>query len=70
MYHLFWNSVKLNIFFCKSKQINSFFLKNISREFNTRVKSISMASFKPEEIKGLQEGGNDVMKDYSFYSIY
>jgi len=31
----------------------------IHREFNTRVKSISMASFKPEEIKGLQEGGND-----------
>jgi hypothetical protein len=32
----------------------------LSREFNHRVKSISMATFKPEEIKGLQEGGNKV----------
>jgi hypothetical protein len=34
----------------------------IHREFNHRVKSVSMASFKPEEVKGLQEGGNEVHK--------
>lgn len=31
-----------------------------SREFNHRVKSISMATFKPEEVKALQAGGNAV----------
>lgn len=30
----------------------------IHREFAFRVKSISMASFKPDEVKGLQDGGN------------
>jgi len=32
----------------------------IHREFGFRVKSLSMASFKPEEIKALQEGGNTI----------
>jgi len=32
----------------------------IHREFGFRVKSLSMASFKPEEVKALQEGGNEV----------
>jgi len=34
----------------------------IHREFNHRVKSPSMASFKPEEIKFLQQRGNDVVE--------
>lgn len=29
-----------------------------SRENNFRVKSVSMATFKPEEVKHMQEGGN------------
>ena len=31
-----------------------------SRQFNHRCKGISMASFKPEEIKALEAGGNGV----------
>lgn len=33
---------------------------NCSRQFNHRCKGISMASFKPEEIRGLENGGNGV----------
>jgi len=36
----------------------------IHREFNHRVKSISMASFKPDEVKGLLEGGNAVARQH------
>jgi len=35
----------------------------IHREFNHRVKSISMASFKPDEVKLLQDGGNRVARE-------
>jgi hypothetical protein len=35
----------------------------IHREFNHRVKSISMASFKPDEMKGLLDGGNAVARE-------
>lgn len=31
-----------------------------SRQFGHRVKGVSMSSFKPDEIKALQEGGNGV----------
>lgn len=31
-----------------------------SREFSHRVNSISMARFTPDDIKKLQEGGNEV----------
>eukprot|EP00026_Physarum_polycephalum_P004044 Phypoly_transcript_04061.p1 GENE.Phypoly_transcript_04061~~Phypoly_transcript_04061.p1 ORF type:complete len:662 (+),score=188.83 Phypoly_transcript_04061:146-2131(+) len=34
----------------------------LHREFNHRVKSISMTIFKPEEIKNLQQGGNAVAR--------
>lgn len=33
---------------------------NCSRQFNHRCKGISMASFKPEEIRALENGGNGV----------
>eukprot|EP01119_Soliformovum_irregulare_P011819 TRINITY_DN299_c0_g1_i1.p1 TRINITY_DN299_c0_g1~~TRINITY_DN299_c0_g1_i1.p1 ORF type:complete len:468 (-),score=143.26 TRINITY_DN299_c0_g1_i1:106-1509(-) len=34
----------------------------LHREFNHRVKSISMAVFKPDEMAGLQNGGNEVAR--------
>lgn len=40
-----------------------FYLTVISRDFNHRVKSISMASFKPEEIEKLKKGGNNAARD-------
>lgn len=45
-----------NTFICTS-------CSGIHREFNHRVKSISMASFKPEEMKGLLEGGNAIARE-------
>ena len=38
-----------------------------SREFNHRVKSVSMATFKPEEIDALQKGGNQVFTRSNLY---
>eukprot|EP00899_Mesostigma_viride_P012637 jgi/Mesvir1/21374/Mv20858-RA.1 len=38
----------------------------IHREFSHRIKSVSMASFTPEEVKALQEGGNKVAKAHFF----
>lgn len=35
-------------------------MNGTSREFGHRVKSVSMASFKPEEIERIKKGGNDV----------
>jgi len=46
-------NITFNTFVCTT-------CSGIHREFNHRVKSISMATFKPEEIKNLQEGGNKV----------
>ena len=37
-----------------------------SREFNHRVKGISMSSFKPEEVEALEKGGNKVF----FFLVY
>ncbi|PRP89695.1 ArfGAP with FG repeats 2-like [Planoprotostelium fungivorum] len=44
-----------------STNFNTFICTNCSgihRENNFRVKSVSMATFKPEEVKALQQGGN------------
>lgn len=36
----------------------------ISRDFNHRVKSVSMTFFKPEEVEKLKAGGNKVARDH------
>lgn len=48
-------NITFNTFVCTT-------CSGIHREFNHRVKSISMATFKPEEVKALQEGGNEVAR--------
>ena len=46
-----------------------FDLINGSREFTHRVKSVSMAKFKEEEVSSLQAAGNEV-GDYLKYSWF
>ncbi|CAI5464092.1 unnamed protein product, partial [Closterium sp. Yama58-4] len=36
----------------------------VHREFNHRVKSVSMAKFTPEEVAALQQGANQRARDY------
>ena len=39
-------------------------LTQISRDFNHRVKSVSMTFFKPEEVEKLKAGGNKLARDH------
>ena len=46
-------------------------MNGTSREFGHRVKSVSMASFKPEEIERIKKGGNDVrVICYCYYCCF
>lgn len=37
-----------------------YFVFYSSRKYGHRAKSVSMATFKPEEVRGMEEGGNHV----------
>lgn len=42
---------------------------NFSREFNHRVKSVSMSKFTAEEVTALQAGGNEVCMIMLFFFL-